>query len=58
MAGNTRTIVFAGNDVPASLGGVMPDDADAGVSYACHFLDLSKAEQDEFKGFLLSQGFK
>jgi len=57
MAGSTRTIIFAGSDVPASLGGVMPDDAAAGVSYACRFLELNKRERDDFKSYLLSQGF-
>lgn len=58
MAGDTRTIIFAGNGVPASLGGVMPDDADAGVSYACRFLELSPAEQKSFRDYLQSQGFR
>lgn len=31
MAGSTRTIIFAGSDVPFGLGGVLPDDAEAGV---------------------------
>lgn len=57
MAGNTRTIIFAGSDVPSGLGAVLPDDAVAGVSYACRFLNLNEREREDFKEFLLSQGF-
>lgn len=57
MAGNTRTIIFSGSDVPSGLGGVLPDDADAGVSYACRFLNLTESEGEDFKKYLLGQGF-
>ncbi|ELY6147066.1 hypothetical protein SNQ14_002535 [Cronobacter sakazakii] len=58
MAGSTRTIMFAGSDVPSGLGGVLPDNAEAGVSYACRFLKLSESERESFKNFLLSNGFQ
>lgn len=57
MVGNTRAIMFAGSDVPSGLGAVLPDDAQAGVSYACRFLNLNDNEREDFKKYLLSQGF-
>jgi len=56
-AGTTLTIIFTGSDVPSGLGAVLPDDAAAGVSFACRFLNLNDSEREDFKQFLLNQGF-
>lgn len=58
MAGKTRTIIFIGSAVPENIKAVLPDDADAGVSFVCRFLTLDNQERDDFKTFLQSHGFE